>query len=157
MQKKLIGLMTLCLLSTTAFANDDIAITGFTITKNNPVAMELKFRDQLKLTISKKRFNNQKSAEAFCLSQKSKLDQDFSVLLIAMSGAANFNSFLNSAITFKVTKGSETRSGIWSWTGKDNKIKVMLDGGGTQTDDLSPEELATILKVELPAICSQVI
>ncbi len=136
-------------------ADDDISISGFSILKNTDKAMTLRFRGEKEFIISKARFKSESDARSFCRMHKSALDTDFSVLMMAMSGAADLDRFIEKSITFKFNSNS---SGIWSWSGKSNNgITMMFDGRGTSTHEVAVLKLnATVgFEVELPAVCSK--
>lgn len=116
--------------------------------------MELKHFKGVSLIISKNRFTEQKSAEAFCASMGSSLDTKFKALLIAMSGAAKVDKFLNETISFNYKNGNKTASGIWEWSGKNNTISIMMDGQGAGIETAPVEELRQVMTdLSLPAIC----
>lgn len=133
----------------------ELEMTGFSKVSDTKSAINYNFRDEISFIISKERFDNQKNAENFCASQNSVLDKDFNVLLIAMSRAALVDPFLKEATGFKFKIKNEEISGIWAWSGKDNKIRMMMDGRGTSSEEAPALELAKLVKVAIPAVCSK--
>ena len=156
-------LLFVLLLSTSlsSFAEIDILpTTGFTITQENEIQMDLQHHNGTKLILSKDSFVSEKDAENFCTDRNSKLDKSFTVLLLAMSGAATANKFISKFISFDF-KG---KSGIFSWTGEGkNHILFMHDGGGSSSDEIHVDEVNRLIReitgndsalFKAPALCS---
>ena len=137
------------------WAGEPIGGSGFTKESDTKSEMTFKFRDELSFIVSKQKFSNQKSASAFCVSRKSELDKEFNVLLMAMAGATSENSFLEKATTFKFKTPEEEVSGIWSWSGDGDKVMMMYNGRGTDTEEIPTSKLAEFTKVAIPAVCSK--
>jgi hypothetical protein len=135
--------------ASSAFAASGLEITGFRQIKNISAAKIYHFQDKEEFIISKNRFDNVDAARSFCKSMKSKLDTELSTLVIAMSGAAEADKFLNQSITFKIKKNS----GVWQWIGTNDNVVLLIDGQGMRDQELSVDELSKITKVSLPAIC----
>ena len=128
-----------------------IELTGFEIVKKSSQSMEINFQDEEKFVISKARFATESEATHFCQMNGAKLDTEFNALLFAMSGAANLNKFIKSAIVFKIDGGS----GIISWGGRgDDSVVLMVDGHGTETQVAPMSELRKHTAIKnLHAIC----
>jgi hypothetical protein len=139
----------LLFVSMTSFAGTELEMTGFRLIKNTSSAKTFHFHDKEEFIISKSRFKSTGEARQFCTDRKSKLDTEFNSLLIAMSGAATVDKFMNGAITFNFNK----RSGIWQWIGNSENIYLMIDGEGTRAHEVEVEELSRLTKVTLSAIC----
>jgi hypothetical protein len=146
--KRLFGAFIL-VASVSAFAGNALEMTGFRVIKNTSSAKILTFQDKEEFIISKARFSSAGEARKFCKREKSKLDSELNSLLIAMSGAAEVDKFMNDSISFSFNK----RTGIWQWTGVNDNIVIMIDGQGTRTHEVEVEELNRLTKVALPAIC----
>lgn len=139
-----------------AFGQDALTRSGFKVMEDTKILQRLHFQDSLEFKISKERFSKSKSAQNFCDLQKSNIDTEFNALLIAMSGAANASKFLRDSITFEVKdpSGSEKKvTGIWQWSPASGKILFMYDGRGTDTEEVSVEDVSRAIKVQIPAIC----
>lgn len=147
--KKTLIITTVLLNAIPAFSSDSLDITGFRIIKDDSEAMVLHFQDQSEFIISKKRFHHQAGAIAFCKQKGSRIDTGFNSLLIGMSGATNFNKFLNDSISFRINK----QTGIWQWKGSGDKVTILLDGRGMDAEDVSIDDLNEVTEVKLPAIC----
>lgn len=147
-----------------ATSNDDVnnlafQMTGFEILSENNLELNLKHYSGLNLILSKASFESEKDASSFCEDRHTKLDSDFNVLLLAMSGAATQNKIIHDLITFDV----EVEAGIVSWSGQgNNKVQMMYNGRGTYVDEVSINELNAAIKhikkdesatFKVPAVC----
>jgi hypothetical protein len=149
-----------------AGSSEGIEMTGFTIVKDNSSLMQLKFREETSVFISKARFKDKKSAEKFCKGVGSALDKDFMMpMLLAMSGAGEFSPFIKEALSFsfKGPNTDGTLSGVWAWAGAGEAVTMVLDGQGSDPQDMPLAKLNEVLsqalqkpgyKAALPAICA---
>ena len=137
----------------------DLEITGVQVLELNDSLMKLQFRDEDSFIISIEKFKSQADAESFCIKNGTKLDKDGidKVLLLAMSGAANVNPKIESAITFKL---NEDTSGAWAWTGSNNEVAVIQDGHGMEAESVPFAQILKAAKhlgnesaAAVPAIC----
>lgn len=164
MKKLLIGLTFFTsVLSFSAEKVDQLAfeMTGFKITLENNTELKLEHVSGLKLVMSKKSFSSEEAASRFCKIHGSKLDTDFNVLVLAMSGAALQNEIILDLITFDI----KVETGIMSWSGKgNNKVQMMYDGKGGDGDEISIDVINKRLKkitndqsinFKVPAICKE--
>jgi hypothetical protein len=136
--------------SFSVFGQTALDLTGFKVISNTATVKVYNFRDEMEFKISKARFSTHESAVEFCEKQKSKLDVDYNSLLIAMSGAPNFDEFLKESIAFKV----KDASGIWQWSKEKDNVTYMIDGHGVSADDISMKDMSNLkIEISLPAIC----
>lgn len=109
--------------------NQNLESTGFKILERNDSFSKIQFRSEKPIVISKTKFSSIEEAKSFCRDHKLQLQKDGidTALLIAMSGAANLDSELKSAISIGDI-------GIWAWQGSEDALLLIENGRGTSTE-----------------------
>ena len=145
-----------------AEANEKLAFTGLQILEDTDSLLKVKFRDEDKaIVLSKEKFSSEKDAKAFCEKSSLSLDSDAltTALHLGMSGAAEVDERIMSAISFNFTAHGQTVGGIWAWTANDT-VTVIRNGGGMSTETTPIAEIIEASKqvglpemALIPAIC----
>ena len=153
--KSLLALAFL-LLSTVSFAKSDVRLIKTDAQKSVIVVANAE-----QIIISKKEFKSAAEAKNFCAQMKSSLDTDFTVFGLVMVAGKELESIISNAGGFQFGSQEDGFGGLWQWSGNGNKVIMIQNGHGTDTEVVDASELnksiSTYLKTSfsltLPAVC----
>ena len=147
------------------FVQLGFSMSGFTKVYEDFQSVQYLHEGETKYTISRERFTTRERAQSFCWSHGGNLDDGYGALLFVLSGAANFDHFLNEVVSFEI---NDSLKGIWSWSSTEDHIQVIYDNtveisdGPPMARQMGHEVFTQIIRVainepdyviELPAIC----
>ena len=147
MKNFIFGLTLLVALPSFTVTARDITLEmlGIRVTKDNSKELAFTYSSGLSFILSKKKFETEKEAMDFCDKRNMKLDTDFRVLLLAMTGASSANSTIHELISIDIPNVSTT--GIVSWMGDGaGTVGFMYDGRGMSMDKVSIDQINAALQ-----------